>query len=69
VPDEFTVRWKVEPRFVDEFHSPGMRDDRTETLVPIASGLSHGKHTLEISGSETTPIAALRVHSPPLPSK
>jgi len=69
VPEEFTVRWKVEPRFVDEFTSPGMNDNRTETLVPIASGLSHGKHTLEISAGEATPIAALRVHSPPLAGK
>ncbi len=64
VPDTFDVKWKVEPRFVDEFIPPGVANAATETLVTIASGLSNGKHTLEISGSNATPIVAIRVYRP-----
>jgi len=67
VPEKFTAKWKVEPHFVDEFVSPGVKDSATETLVTLAQGLPNTKHTLEISGSEATPIAAIRVHRPALP--
>jgi len=66
VPDAFEVNWKVEPRFVDEFVSPGVTDTATETRVTLASELHNGKHTLEISGSEATPIAVIRVYRPGL---
>jgi hypothetical protein len=64
VPDAFEVKWKVAPRFVDAFVSPGVTNAATETLVILANGLPNGKHTLEISGSNGTPIAAIRVYRP-----
>lgn len=66
VPDNFEVNWKVEPRFVDEFISPGVTNAAEETSVTLANGLFNGKHALEISGSEATPIAAIRVYRPML---
>jgi len=66
LPDAFEVKWQVEPRFVDEFVSPGVTDTAVETRVTFASGLSNGKHTLETSGSEATPIAVIRVYRPGL---
>ena len=60
------MKWKVEPRFVDEFVSPGVKDATTETTVTLAQGLSNTKHTLEISGSVATSIAAIRVCRPAL---
>jgi len=66
VPDAFEVNWKVEPRFVDEFISPGVTNTTVETRVTLASGLPNVKHTLEISGSEATPIAAICVYRPGL---
>lgn len=67
VPDQFTVKWSVVPYFVDEFVSPGISDPTIETTVTLAQGLSNTKHTLEISGSEETPISAVRIYTPPLP--
>ena len=69
VPELFTVKWKVEPRFVDEFASPDVKDAATETTVPLASGLVGPKHTLEISGNDATPIAAIRVYRPALAAR
>jgi len=66
VPDHFTMTWRVVPRFVDEFVSPGVKDATVESTVTLAQGLAGGKHVLEISGSESTPIAGLRVYCPPL---
>ena len=65
VPDAFTVQWKVEARFVDEFVSPGVKDASVETTVTLAQGLANTKHTLEIAGGAET-IAALRVYHPAL---
>ena len=67
-PDTFTVKWKAEPRFVDEFASPGVKHPAIETTVTLAQGLPNGRHTLEISGGDQTPISALRIHRPPLQS-
>ena len=69
VPEQFTVKWKTEPRFVDEFVSPVAKDTATETTVTLAQGLPNVKHTLELTGSEATPIAAIRVHLPALERK
>ncbi len=69
VPEQFAVQWKVEPRFVDEFVSPGVTDETTETVVTLAQGLPNTRHTLEITGSPDTPIAALRIYQPPLGRK
>jgi hypothetical protein len=68
VPEQFTVKWRVEPRFMDEFVSPGINPPSAEPIVTLANGLPNRRHTLEIAGSEATPIAALRVHRPPLPA-
>ena len=68
-PAEFTVSWSVEPRFVDEFVSPGVKDPAVETTVTLAQGLANTRHTLEIAGDAQTPIAALRVYRPPLGRK
>lgn len=65
VPERFTVKWRVEPRFVDEFVSPGVNDPAVETTVTLAQGLPNTKHVLEITGGPETPIAALRVYHPP----
>lgn len=65
VPDRFTVTWSVAPYFADEFVSPGVKDATVENTVTLAQGLGGGKHVLEITGSEETPIAAVRVFCPP----
>ncbi|MEO8352421.1 MAG: SGNH/GDSL hydrolase family protein, partial [Chthoniobacteraceae bacterium] len=64
VPEQFTVKWQVEPRFVDEFVSSGAKDATTEVTVTLAQGLPNTKHTLEIAGTEPTPIEAIRVYRP-----
>ena len=69
VPEKFTVKWNVEPRFVDEFVSPGAKDASIETTVTLAQGLPNGRHTLEISGVETPPIMDIRVYRPALAVK
>jgi hypothetical protein len=62
-------RWSVVPLFRDEFVVPERRNPFGETAVTVAQGLSNGRHTLEISGSPDTPIAAIRVYRPPLGRK
>jgi len=64
VPEQFMVKWNVEPRFVDEFVSPGVKDATTELTVTLAQGLLNTKHTLEIFGTAATPIAAIRIYRP-----
>ena len=66
VPDEFDVKWCVEPHFVNEFIFSDASDPAAETTVTLAEGLPNAQHTLELSGSEETPITALRVYRPPL---
>jgi hypothetical protein len=64
-PDRFTVTWKVEPLFHDEITVPVNNLDKTkETVVTVAQGLTNGKHILQITGSPTSPIAAIRVYHP-----
>lgn len=66
VPEQFEVKWHVEPHFVDEFVSPGVSTPAVETTVTLAQGLSNAEHTLVITGNESTPLIALRVYCPPL---
>jgi hypothetical protein len=66
IPETFDVRWRVVPQFVDAFVSPGVTDPTVETTVRLAQGLANASHTLEITGSPDTPIAAIRVYRPPL---
>ena len=68
VPESFTVKWSVVPRFVDEFISPGIKDPAIETTITLAQGLANTQHTLEIDGGAET-IAALRVYRPVLAAK
>ena len=48
---------------------PSRRNPFGDTVVIAAQGLPNGKHTLEITGSPETPIAAIRVYRPPLQEK
>ena len=66
VPEKFTAKWSVVPRFMDAFTSPGLKSPAVETSVTLAQGLPNIKHTLEISGGPGTPIAALRIYRPGL---
>ena len=69
VPEKFDVKWRVEPRFVDEFASPGVKDPAIETTLTLARSLPNTKHTLEISGDSATLIRAIRVYRPPLAAR
>jgi hypothetical protein len=64
--DEETDPAKLPPagQHWDAFISPGVTNTATEALVTLAHGLPNTKHTLEISGSDATPIAAIRVYRP-----
>lgn len=64
VPTEFPVSWKVEPHFVDEFVSPGVKDPAVETAVTVAQGLPNTRHTLEIRSPAEPPIRAIRIYTP-----
>jgi hypothetical protein len=65
LPADFKVRWKAVLHGAEEFVSPGVADPTVETTVTLAQGLMNTRYTLEITGAETTPIAALRVYRPP----
>jgi hypothetical protein len=60
LPPGFQIKWKVEPQFLDAIKPAG------DAIVTLAQGLSNGRHTLEIRGSGTAPITALRVYRPAL---
>jgi hypothetical protein len=63
LPERFTVRWSVVPRFMDEFVSRGIKDPSIETTVALAQGLPNAKHTLEITGGAEI-ISAIRIYRP-----
>jgi hypothetical protein len=69
IPEQFTVRWKVEPHFADEFVSPGVTPANIENTVTLAQDLPNTKHTLEISGNDATPFSAIRIYRPALAAK
>jgi len=54
--------WRVGPRLVDEFISPGVKDPATATTVTFAQGLSNTRHSLDIFGDKSTPVTAIRVY-------
>ncbi len=64
MPERVEVKWQVEPHFMDEFVSPGVKDNAIETTVTLAQGLANGKHILEVSGSEIPTLEAIRVYHP-----
>ena len=68
VPDTFTVKWKVEPRFVDEFVSPGATNPAIETTVTLAKGCRTADILWKSRAGDQTPISALRIYRPPLQS-
>jgi hypothetical protein len=65
-PNEFTVQWKVEPRFTDEWPPKAGPDPARE--IWIANDLSPGKHRLVITGGPASGLTALETHAPPLAS-
>ena len=69
VPEQFAVKWKVEPRSVDEFALSGAKAAAIEPVITLASGLPNTKHTLEISGGPDQTISAVRIYQPPLGRK
>ena len=66
---QVTVKWKIEPRFVDEFALPGVTNGTVETTVTLAQALPNTKHALEITGTDAMPITAIRVYRPALAKK
>ena len=69
IPEKFTITWNVQKHFADEFVSPGVQDSATETTVTLAQGLPYNMYSLEISGGDATPMAAVRIYQPPLGRK
>lgn len=65
VPDAFTVKWSAVLQGVDNYVTPAANDNTIENVVTLAQGLSNGRHTLQISGSASTSIAAIRVYKAP----
>jgi len=66
-PAEFTVRWKVEPLFVESYTAPEVKDLAREYPTVLVSNLPNGKHTLElVADGEKPALKALRVHNPPM---
>jgi len=65
VPEGFTVTWSVVAHHVDRFEPPEVKDPAVETVVTLAQGLANTRHVLELTGSDRTPIAAIRVYCPP----
>ncbi|MGL6073611.1 MAG: SGNH/GDSL hydrolase family protein [Fimbriiglobus sp.] len=65
VPAEFTVKWKCQPQFVEEYVSPKNLDTKTESRVILAYGIPKGPHTLELTGSPASAIHAIRVYRAP----
>ena len=64
-PEQFEVKWKVEAQFADEVVFPDVKDASMEMAVTVAQGLPKGRQLLEISGSDSSPIAAIRIYCPP----
>lgn len=64
----FKIEWKVVPLFADEFRPQINQDRAIESVVTLAQGLKNGKHKLEITGGQKTPIAAIRVYRPAVAS-
>lgn len=62
----FKIAWQVVPQFADEFRPQIDKDPSIESAVTLAQGLKNGKHKLEITGGQKTPIAAIRVYRPPV---
>ncbi len=67
-PTRFAVHWNVVPLFQDEITAPEKHDRTRETTLTVAQGLTNGKHVLEILGSPVTPVGAVRIYRPSVPS-
>ena len=66
-PSDFTVTWKVEPRFADKW--PQAAEAGPARSVWIAKDLAPGKHRLEVVGAEHAGLKAIEAHAPPLAGK
>ncbi len=68
-PVGFEVRWSVLPLFTDVYRAPRVTDPSREYVTLAASGLSNGKHVLELVARGTTAppaIASVRTYRPPV---
>lgn len=68
MPEDFEVTWSVVPLFADEYTPPQAGRPGQVLVTALAKGLVNGNHTLEIipNGDGPVPVAAVRVHEPPL---
>ncbi|MET0343356.1 MAG: SGNH/GDSL hydrolase family protein [Polyangiales bacterium] len=64
-PTRIVARLRVAPQFVDEVHG-APHDPAHERAVTVAQGLTPGPHVLTLRARGGRPVAALRVHRPPL---
>lgn len=64
--DRLVMKWNVVPLFADEAAPPPSRGREFESAVTVAQGLRPGPHVLELTAGPDCPLAAVRVHRPPL---
>ncbi len=62
------IKWHVVPHFKDRYIGPAEIDPSRETAIPIAQGLSNGKHTLEMIGdlNNMPALRSIRIYCPPV---
>jgi hypothetical protein len=68
VPENFEIKWKVVPMFVDRYDPPRIEDVTREYATTLIQGIPNARHTLEliVESGTTAPISAIRVYRPPL---
>ena len=64
--DGFAVKWKSVSRGTDTLAPPAAAEPEHLPAETLARGLANGPHVLEITGGDESPVAAIRVYSPPL---
>lgn len=64
----FEVKWQTVPLFADSYTAPKVEDPTREYQTVLVQGIPNGRHVLELvaEGEGVPPIAALRVHKPPV---
>ena len=65
-PVGFEVTWSVVPLFADRCVAPRVNDPAREYLTVAASGLTNGKHVLELkaAGKTVPPLREIRIYRP-----
>jgi len=65
-PVGFEVTWRVVPMFTDRYVSPRVADPAREYVTVAASGLSNGRHVLELraAGKTLPPLREIRIYRP-----